>query len=311
MKQAPADVAGFDTRGLSVDRAVISVASMQHGCISTRQLLACGMAPSTIQARVSAGRLTRVHRGVYALLPGPRTAEQRCIAGLLAVGEGAALSHLTVAIMRGWWQRTRLLDIDVTCGRRSRVPGVRDHFSGQWEPALDAELVGGMAMTTGERTVLDLGSQLDRYQLTNVIKEAAFWGHFDVGRFDRAAERLGQRPGSALARGAVASFLAGCAGTRSALEDQMIGLIRASRLELPDEAGAPIGPHEVDLVWWRRRLIIEVDGPGHAQPNSRKKDPARDADLTRREFRVARFGHSEIEYHPFAAITRLERLLVP
>jgi very-short-patch-repair endonuclease len=157
--------------------------------------------------------------------------------------------------------------------------------------------------------VVDLSGRLNRFQLTNVVKEAAFWDQFSTTAFERESNRLAGRAGLSTARRAVESYLAGCAGTRSALEDRMIRLVELGSFRLPDEAGVPIGPHEVDLVWFDLSVIVEVDGPGHNKPNSRKKDPARDADLQRSGFTVVRFTKSEIDFEPMRILGKLDKLL--
>jgi very-short-patch-repair endonuclease len=50
-----------------VDAAIAHVAGPQHGLITTAQLRAAGLDDSGIARRVRAGRLHRIHRGVYAV----------------------------------------------------------------------------------------------------------------------------------------------------------------------------------------------------------------------------------------------------
>ena len=62
------------------------------------QLLAAGSRGAAIGRAVRAGRLHRVHRGVYATVaPELLTEEGHLVAALLAAGEGALLSHGTAA----------------------------------------------------------------------------------------------------------------------------------------------------------------------------------------------------------------------
>jgi hypothetical protein len=49
----------------AADRLIARVAARQHGVISVAQLLAAGLSHRAIQVRVGAGRLHRIHRGVY------------------------------------------------------------------------------------------------------------------------------------------------------------------------------------------------------------------------------------------------------
>jgi very-short-patch-repair endonuclease len=52
----------------------------------------------------------------------------------------------------------------------------------------------------------------------------------------------------------------------------------------------PIGPYIADFVCYGRRLIIELDGSQHADDPT---DAVRDAELTRRGFRVLRIWNSD------------------
>ena len=53
----------------------------------------------------------------------------------------------------------------------------------------------------------------------------------------------------------------------------------------------PIPPYVVDFVCVEARLIIEADGGQHAQPG---EHDARDAELSRRGWRILRFWNNEI-----------------
>jgi very-short-patch-repair endonuclease len=55
----------------------------------------------------------------------------------------------------------------------------------------------------------------------------------------------------------------------------------------------PIEGYIADFTCFDARLIVEVDGPLHAQPEQREKDVIRDATLRRHGFRTLRFD-SEI-----------------
>jgi hypothetical protein len=80
-----------DKRG--PDAAVARIATNQHGVITTSQLLGAGLNPSGITKRLHAGRLHRVHRRVYAVGHEYLSNEGRWMAGVLACGAGAVLSH--------------------------------------------------------------------------------------------------------------------------------------------------------------------------------------------------------------------------
>ena len=78
---------------------IAAIASRQHGVISSTQLIAAGLTTSAIGRWVSAGRLHRIHRGVYAVGHTALTHRGRWMAAVLACGEGAALSHTDAAYL--------------------------------------------------------------------------------------------------------------------------------------------------------------------------------------------------------------------
>ncbi|MEQ1697130.1 MAG: endonuclease domain-containing protein [Hyphomicrobiaceae bacterium] len=56
----------------------------------------------------------------------------------------------------------------------------------------------------------------------------------------------------------------------------------------------PIDTYIVDFACLSQRLIIEIDGIQHDEPDHRKKDAARDAHLEHNAFRVLRFRNGEV-----------------
>jgi very-short-patch-repair endonuclease len=56
----------------------------------------------------------------------------------------------------------------------------------------------------------------------------------------------------------------------------------------------PIGNFIVDFYCLERRLVIELDGGGHAEEAQRRYDEARTRALTREGIRVMRFWNSDV-----------------
>ncbi len=113
------------------DAAIALIASCQHGVITLTQLIQAGLSRSAVKRRVAAGRLHRIHRGVYAVGHSGLSHHGRWMAAVLACGPGAVLSHRAAAEL---W---RLLepshgDIDVTVpgqGGRAKRRMLRIHRS--------------------------------------------------------------------------------------------------------------------------------------------------------------------------------------
>jgi predicted transcriptional regulator of viral defense system len=113
---------------LQRERTVGVVAARQHGLIARRQLVALGFGRGAIRRWLECGRLHRVHGGVYAIGHARLTARGRWIAGVLACGEGALLSHASAGVL---WDLLppRGAQIHVTVPRRGarRPRGVTLH----------------------------------------------------------------------------------------------------------------------------------------------------------------------------------------
>src|SRR3954470_8884017 len=76
-----------------LERAIAALAEIQHGAVALYQLIALGLSERAVRHRVAAGRLHRIHRGVYAVGHPLLTREGRFMAAVLACGAGAVLSH--------------------------------------------------------------------------------------------------------------------------------------------------------------------------------------------------------------------------
>lgn len=137
-----------------------SFARRQAGVISAGQAAALGVSLDGIRRQLRAGRLIRLHEGVY--LTGnmrPGVAAVRW-AALLASGDGAVLSHATAADIYGFTRRASMLvHVSIPASRvEVAASGVRVHRS-RLLPA-KATLHEGWPITTAEDTVLDLVSEM-------------------------------------------------------------------------------------------------------------------------------------------------------
>ena len=125
--------------------------------MSRAELLQLGASRARVDAWVKRGRLHRLYRGVYAVGHAHLGRDGKRLAGLLACGEGAVLSHRTAASHWGLLD-TQSARIDVTA-RRSRegAPGIRLHSSRSLL-ARDKTAHEGMPITSVARTLLDLAA---------------------------------------------------------------------------------------------------------------------------------------------------------
>jgi len=118
------------------DIRLAHTAGEQLGLITFAQMAALGFDDSAVRRRVAAGRLHRLHRGVYAVGHGLLSARARRLAAVLACGDGAVLSHRAAAaewnILAG---SPDLIDVSVPTHAGRRAPaGIRLHRTTTFRP---------------------------------------------------------------------------------------------------------------------------------------------------------------------------------
>ncbi len=294
---------------INPDSAVAELAAMQHGAVSRAQLLSAGLTRSAIATRVRTERLHRIHRGVYLL--GHRAAADgwREMAAVLACGDGAAISHLSAA------QRWALLPfpcrkrpIDVTV---QRDPGVRPGIRLHRVKSLDRRDVGSVRripVTRPARTLLDVAGSCPLRLFEQALAEAQVRRLATRRDLVAVLDRNRGRPGTGILRAALAAD-ALPALTRSRAEERFLELVRSASLPSP-ETNVRLGPYEVDFLWRKQRLIVEVDGfQFHASRAAFERDRRRDAELQAHGFRVIRVTWRQLVGDPDATLSRTARAL--
>jgi very-short-patch-repair endonuclease len=72
---------------------------------------------------------------------------------------------------------------------------------------------------------------------------------------------------------------------------------------------AAIGAYIVDFVCFADRLIIELDGPQHLDPQAVEHDNRRDTWLTMRGFHIIRFRNQELDENIQAVVDAMEQAI--
>ena len=188
--------------------------------VTRPQLLRAGFADTAIFYRVEAGRLIRLHRGVYAVGHRPPSRHARAMAAVLACGPGAVLSHRSAAALweLGRWPRA----VEVTTPSGHRHEGVLVHRSRTLTRA-DVTRHYGIPVTTPARTLDDLARVLSPTALTRAVNEA---------RIRHFITRDAAEPGP----------------TRSVFEDAFLAFVDRHGLPRP-EVNQHVAGYEVDMLW--------------------------------------------------------------
>jgi very-short-patch-repair endonuclease len=279
--------------------------------VARAQLLALGMGRGAIQLRLDAGRLHQVHRGVYAVGHRRLTREGRWMAAVLAAGPGAVLSHRSAAALCGL-RRTSRSVIEVTAPHRRRLRE-RIRVRRAPLPADEVTVVDGIPVTTVARTLLDLAAVLPRDQVETAMSEAEGRRLQDSVPLPVLVRRYPGRRGLATVKAIIRERAVRSAITRSELESRFASFLARHGLPRP-EVNAPIrvGARwiEVDCLWRRQRLVVELDGRAfHDTEDAYEADRARDRALSVAGLRVVRVTWEQLHREEPAVATDLRTLL--
>jgi very-short-patch-repair endonuclease len=277
------------------DREIGELAGRQQTMVTAGQLRGLGLSRSAVTRALRRGRLYRVHRGVYSLVvSGARPALAAERAALLACGPGAVLSHHAAARVHGF-RAAGAREIHVTVVAQRRVhPGLVVH----WTNALDRTeraRVGGLAVTSVARTVIDLAPGLSLRGLEHLVDQAL--RKTSRTKLREATARHTSRAGVAR----VASLLdpsRPSSETWSKAEERLRQLIRRAELPAP-ESNVPVGAYIPDLLWRAQRVIVEYDSEEfHSGPVAMRWDAVRHNTLTAQRFYVIHLTADDILKHP-------------
>ncbi len=156
------------------DAAIVAVASPQAGVCTRSQLVDSGLPPDVVDNRLRVGLLRAVCRGVYVVDALACAATPLHLA--VHAAPGSVLSHLTAAILhRLAVDRSagfRLVHAWVPASIRRRIDGLNLRRTRNLPGGVDVVHVGGLPVTSVERTIVDLAADLGPARIRHVIQTA-------------------------------------------------------------------------------------------------------------------------------------------
>jgi hypothetical protein len=237
-------------------RAVADLATRQHGRVAHWQLLALGLSTSGIHRWAGDGRLHRVNRAVYAVGHGATDYRGRWMAAVLACGPGAVLSHRTAAAHLGL-RPVASAAIHVTTPRRANVHGVTVHQA-RTIHAEDRAVRDGIPVTSVARTALDCAQVMTPRELVRLLEQAERLGLFDLVAIERVLARNPRRRGAGRLRAALAEVNGDPPRVNSPWERDLLDFCVDHGIPKP-ELNVIVEGYEVDALWRKKRLIVELD----------------------------------------------------
>ena len=88
-------------------------------------------------------------------------------------------------------------------------------------------------------------------------------------------------------------------------EEKLWSLVRSKQLGVKIRRQVPFDRYIVDFLCEEKKLIIELDGSQHFEPEGRKRDQERDAYLRARGYEVLRFDNWDMLKYPDEVITEI------
>ncbi len=272
---------------------LLALAERQSGRVSWAQLMALGVESVVIARWVSDGYLHHDLPRVYAVGHRAPSVEADVTAAVLYAGPGAMLSHATALWWRGLLDR-RPWPLEVSTPRRCRsLPGVTVHGRRDCR----REWHNGLPMTTIEQALLDFATRAPIERVRYALANADYKKALDLDALQVIAGN--GRPGSTNLRTALKRHDPRLVRTRSPLERIFLPFCEAHGIPAPDDVNVWIEGVVVDAVWWKQRLVVELDGKdNHSSWAQIQRDRSNELKLRAARFDVMRYGTVQFEEQP-------------
>lgn len=285
------------------------LATRQHGVASHRQLLHLGFGVRWIETRVWEGRLSPLHRNVYAVGHSRLSRRGLWWAGLLAYGQGTVLSHRTAAVL---WsiQRERGGPVELTApgGRQGveRRSGIWVHRCKLGSEEITSE--SGFPVTTVARALFDLAEVAPYDSLKGAAEEADRLKRLRLRELEQVCARGYGRRALRPIRRLIDELRLPDEG-RSPLEIRFAAFVREHHLPFPVQNADVLG-HEVDALWPAAKLVVELDSwEHHGHRAAFEGDRIRDPKLLIAGYRTVRVTHRRLDREPEQLAREIRELL--
>ena len=285
----------------TVERRVGRIASSAHGVVARRELLDAGVSSKEIEHRLRTGALIREYPGVYRVGHRAPSVDARYMAAVKACGEGAVLSGLAGAYLRGLLKGSAPPP-EVTAPGKRRVRGVKTRRSRE----IEATTWRGIPVTTVPRTLVDIAGDLSEEDLGSACHQAGV-------RFRttprQVAAALARRPKTAGASKLRRIISGDSRVILSKLEKRFLTVLREDGLDLP-ETNRPAGAHYVDCRWPEHKLTVELDSYRfHSSRYAWEQDRRREREAYARGDQFRRYVWGDVFEEPEVMLGELRVLL--
>jgi very-short-patch-repair endonuclease len=291
-----------------VDALIADLGRERHWVLGRSELRAKGVSEKAIRTRLDDGRLRRLHRGVFAVGPGPVSQRGRGRAATLAARPPLCLRHPHATAL---W--------DLAKAPRGPIHVVTDrwlpdragiHFHSAVLSAEDVTTQDAIPVTSLARTFLDAAADLSELQLRRTWERAEHLQILNLIPIYDLLERCAGHRGSARLRALLAYDPTAAGAAASELERLYLDLLRAARIETP-HVNVLVDGHLVDCYWPKYDLVVELDSYElHGDREAFERDRAKLADLKAAGHQAVQFTHRQVTRAPEWVVTRTRGLMV-
>lgn len=261
--------------------------------VARPQLRGLGLDDDRIDRALSAGRLHRVHQGVYAVGHSRLSHLGRWSAAVLACGHEAALGYRSAAALLEL-RSSSATRTEVVLASRSRRAhrDVRVYCHAGLQPD-ELTVRDGIPVTTVARTLLDLASVVSPHQLRRAVSQAEVLGVFDLAAVQTLLDRHPRHRGARALRDVLRSWDEPDL-LRSPLERAFLELCARHGLPKPVMNGTALGM-EIDAQFPDHEVAVELDGARfHRGVLKREDDYAKRARIEAEGWRFVAFTYRQV-----------------
>jgi very-short-patch-repair endonuclease len=286
-------------------RRLAGLAARQHGNVTRGQLRELGLTRREIDTRCEAGWLIPRHTRVFALGYVPVERESAWHAGVLALGNGAVLSHTAAAALWGLVRGGGVTEVTVpTTAGHCKRDGILVHR--QQLPEQHVTTHRGIPVTTPIRTLLDLAAVASVSVLFRAFEQAQVRLHMPPAPLAAEVIARPRRRGNAKVRRVLAGSV-DPAAVRSVLELRFLRMCAARGIARP-RVNVRIGEWTPDFLWPEWRLVVETDGyEFHRTAAARRRDARKDEAMRGLGLTVVRLTWADVVGRPAATAQRIRR----
>lgn len=290
--------------GIDARRIAYSLADSQLGMLARGQLRERDLSSNLIDYWLSSGHLFKCLPGVYSFGRPADSVEALWMAGVLFGGSGALLAGASAAHAWGMSDRSNRIEIVRSHGVTKAIQGRAPHQDSSFLMrrgsliAEDVAHVGPVPAMDPARTLIDLSGRATEKQLRRYFIKAGCANLLTP----QCLLRIEKRSRGFKGRSQLLALQRIWDPTRGRIRSVLEGefkLLCAEEVLPPPMMNQRVGGYEVDALWEKAKLIVELDGRQfHGDAVSLAVDSEKTRHLRGLGYRVLRFTWYDVTHRP-------------